>query len=47
MAIYASLNPRDTAKAAAELFSTMSTQLTGHASGSGDLQTFARVAARS
>ena len=46
MAIYASLNPRDTAKAAAELFSTMSTQLTGHASGSGDLQTFARVAAR-
>ena len=46
MAIYASLNPRDTAKAAAELFDTMSTQLTGQASGSGDLQTFARVAAR-
>lgn len=28
MAVYASLNPRDTAKAAAELFNTMSTQLT-------------------
>lgn len=46
MAIYASLNPRDSAKAAAELFGSMSTQLTGQASGSGDLQTFARKAAR-
>ena len=49
MAVYASLNPRDTAKAAAELFNTMSTQLTQltvQASGSGDMHTFARKAAR-
>ena len=49
MAVYASLNPRDTAKAAAELFNTMSTQLTQltvQASGSGDMQTFARKSAR-
>jgi len=49
MAVYASLNPRDTAKAAAELFNTMSTQLTQltvQASGSGDMPTFARKAAR-
>ena len=48
MAVYASLNPRDTAKAAAKLFGTMSTLLTVQASGSGDLQvfTFARAAAK-
>ena len=49
MAVYASLNPRDTAKASAELFNTMSTQLTQltvQASGSGDMHTFARKAAR-
>jgi len=46
MAVYASLNPRDTAKAAAKLFGTMSTELTLQASGSGNLQTFARAAAK-
>ena len=46
MAIYGSVNPRDTVKAAAELFGTMSTQLTGQGQGSGTSQTFAKVAAR-
>ena len=46
MAVYASLNPRDTAKAAAKLFGTMSTLLTVQASGSGDMHTFAQKAAR-